>query len=488
MRLKKLLLVMLIIIVFMFSLMLTTSYAWYSFERGSTTFDAETEVEDIFVSYQDGEYINTDIAVPVVGDMVDKYSSKNNFNIKVTGDGEVMVGVSLIEVKIDEALNKDSFVIDLFYQGSKIDTITGSKIVTGTDIVFKNVLLENIDSNQFEVRMYILDDGSVQNEMMSKVFSAKVKIDVVSRLNPEFVDYENPDISIDSITIDGEVSDNLPTDGYYSMTSSCNKGSKLSWEPLSKMLTYVKGSIVGDACKLVFTSSKDYPLLNKMREGSYVKYVGNNGCDGDNCSGKNPNYVNDNMMGYCGDVNYQYMNNGFRLFYKDGDNAYLVSAGAVDCMCLNSDGSTSSDVCDNSLENPDINLLVDNMNKIALRYCNKNYIDGGVCDNTTVWNMNTSDFEKVLGTTLYYNNEEDKSCYENSGNKVCGYNNDLIDNGGFYWISNDNNKVFNWNANYRRVSSNVNFANGVRPVLKLDAKVAVVSGSGTYEDPYVITK
>ena len=83
MRLKKLLLVMLIIIVFMFSLMLTTSYAWYSFERGSTIFDAETEVEDIFVSYQDGEYINTDIAVPVVGDMVDKYSSKNILILKL---------------------------------------------------------------------------------------------------------------------------------------------------------------------------------------------------------------------------------------------------------------------------------------------------------------------------------------------------------------------------------------------------------------------
>ena len=104
MSFKKLLLVITIIIVSMFALMLTTSYAWYSFENGSTTFEAETESEDIFVSYQDGEYINTDIAVPVNSEQIDKYASKNNFNIKVTGESEVLIGVSLIEVTIEEDL------------------------------------------------------------------------------------------------------------------------------------------------------------------------------------------------------------------------------------------------------------------------------------------------------------------------------------------------------------------------------------------------
>ena len=40
-------------------MMLTTSYAWYSFETASTTFSGVTNNDDIKVSFQKGEYINT---------------------------------------------------------------------------------------------------------------------------------------------------------------------------------------------------------------------------------------------------------------------------------------------------------------------------------------------------------------------------------------------------------------------------------------------
>lgn len=484
MKFKKLLLVISVIIICMFGLMLTTSYAWYSFENASTYFETVTKTEDIYVSYQDGEYINTDIAVPVSSEQIDKYSSKNNFNIKVVGTGDIMIGVSLIDVSIDSALNKESFVIDLFYQGSKIDTINGSKIETGTDIVFENVLLKDKVSNQFEVRVYILDDGTNQNDMMKKVFSAKVKIDVISRVNPELVDYENPDIKIGDITIDGEKSDKLPIDGYYVMTSSCDKGSKLSWDSLGGVLLYNKGSYMNDTCNLSFTSSTDYPLLSEMLPGSYVKYSGNNGCIGKKCSGENANYTNDDVMGYCTNEDYQFGTSGWRIGYIEDKSAYLISAGAPECMCTSSDGSISDSSCDTSLNESNINEIYQNMNKIALKYCNTNYASGGVCDSTTSWAMGVKDFEKITRKNL-----SSSSCYNSSGDNTCGYNNDLIDNGSYYWISGfyDNISSFGWEPSYRKIISyKTSSVNGVRPVLQLDSSVVVTSGIGTYDDPYVI--
>ena len=51
---KKTLLVILTFVTCMFALMLVSSYAWYSYTNGSTTFDVVTNNEDINVTYQTG--------------------------------------------------------------------------------------------------------------------------------------------------------------------------------------------------------------------------------------------------------------------------------------------------------------------------------------------------------------------------------------------------------------------------------------------------
>ena len=44
-----------IVIVVVFSMMLSTSYAWYSFENASTSFQGMTNDDDIIINYQHGE-------------------------------------------------------------------------------------------------------------------------------------------------------------------------------------------------------------------------------------------------------------------------------------------------------------------------------------------------------------------------------------------------------------------------------------------------
>ena len=335
MKYKKLLFVIIIIIGVMFSLMLATSYAWYSFSAGSTTFNAVTSDKDVDVRFIKGEYINNTLAVPISNSEIDQYSDKHQFIVRTKNNKEnnqILLKISLVD--IDTNLNDKSFYVELYYQGEKVSTVTGNQLsVNGEKTkLLKTVELEDDVDNNFEVRVYLLDNGSEQNTLMNKNFSAKIQTEVVSRLKTNISDYSDADIRISSITIDGASSDSLPVDGYYTMSSTCSKGSALSWNKYSKTITYSKGSKVGDSCSLVFTKDTSTKLLNTVSVGSYVKYMGNNGCDGNHCAGDNANYVSDDDMGYCGNSYYGFIVNGWRVAYIKDNSAYLVSAGAPECV------------------------------------------------------------------------------------------------------------------------------------------------------------
>ncbi len=571
MKYKKLLFVIIIIIGVMFSLMLATSYAWYSFSAGSTTFNAVTSDKDVDVRFIKGEYINNILAVPISNSEIDQYSDKHQFIVRTKNNKEnnqILLKISLVD--IDTNLNDKSFYVELYYQGEKVSTVTGNQLsVNGEKTkLLKTVELEDDVDNNFEVRVYLLDSGD-QSKLMGLHFSAKIQTEVVSRLKTNISDYSDADIRISSITIDGASSDSLPVDGYYTMSSTCSKGSTLSWNKYSKTITYSKGSKVGDSCSLVFTKDISTKLLNTVSVGSYVKYMGNNGCDGNHCAGDNANYVSDDDMGYCTSFTLGFIVNGWRVAYIKDNSAYLVSAGAPECVAtyveniststsnqsLSSNyyygsgyvfdevkgkyrltGVTSSTLSWSSnyssiIENTPytckstsstgtcatmykvtayssstqgtaitynnydgagvVNHIV-RLNKAALKYCNTDYAYNGVCDVNSSWNINDSDYQII--TTNIGTKKTLATCSGSSsfGNKMCGFNNDLIDNGGYYYFATPYNassvSVFSWNPSNRRVnhSNSSNIVFGVRPVLRLRSSVSVMSGSGTYKDPYVI--
>ena len=76
MKFKKTLFVILVFIICMFAIMLSSSYAWYSFTNGSTTFDVVTNNNDIEVIYHTGMYINTTSALPISETQIEEYSEK----------------------------------------------------------------------------------------------------------------------------------------------------------------------------------------------------------------------------------------------------------------------------------------------------------------------------------------------------------------------------------------------------------------------------
>lgn len=76
----------------------------------------------------------------------------------------------------------------------------------------------------------------------------------------------------------------------------------------------------------------NYTYLNTVEVGSYVSYTGSNGCSGNACSGENANYVDATDMGYCYSDYYKFTVSGWRVAYIQDNTAYLVSAGAPECV------------------------------------------------------------------------------------------------------------------------------------------------------------
>lgn len=308
------------------------------------------------------------------------------------------------------------------------------------------------------------------------------------------------------VSIDGEASSSLPSSGSYYLTNyTCGKNTKVTWDNTNHTLNIKNGRKKGGvACYLTFKSE---PKLSELPVGSYVSYTGSNGCSGNACMGQNANYVDSNDMGYCKSDWYKYMTNGWRIGYIKDGKAMLVSAGSPECVARTA--------TDNSSKGNE--MFIKRANALALKYCNSNYVDGDCtctgssnsCDSpsTDAWALGDTDFYYMTKAISGYGKRlasgssgfgdsggslgNTKFCNSKSAYKECGYNNDLIDNGGYYWFaaqeSTDSMKGMVWAPNLRYVrSSNDTYAYGLRFVISLKDSVYVIGGEGTMENPYII--
>ncbi len=244
-----------------------------------------------------------------------------------------------------------------------------------------------------------------------------------------------------------------------------------------------------------------FTYLFQVPQGSYVAYVGNNGCklngtattganaeSANSCKGYNAN-GNGASGGWCSLSSYgSFKVSGWRVAYTEGNRAYLISAGSPEC-------TTATNSANNTTY---INLA----NTRAKKYCNKNFVDGDCTNNSDVWAINNTDFNRITrqatgtgGGYLYTPVISGAiKCAQVKGNTQCGYGNTLIDNGSIYSFAaictdNKSYQVY-WDASStsRRVwfGSITNNSSGLRPIIKLKSNVFVRSGNGTAANPYVI--
>ena len=358
-------------------------------------------------------------------------------------------------------------------------------------------------------------------------FSSIYLLSHTSHLTSRVVTYQGNNLRI---SVDGEISSTFPTSGtYYLIDYQCdNDKTKIIWNHSTYELSITNGKEGGGvSCNLTFESK---PKLNSMPVGSYVAYEGSGGTVGstsvacqkngsassstedveteapNSCLGQNAREDLDTSnytYGYCYSSDSRYYTTGWRIAYIKDSKVRLVSAGSPEC---NSRTESTANV-----------TYIKIANAKALKYCNRNYVDGactctsstsGQCDSpsTDAWSINDTDFyymTKAISGVGKRLTDGSSSLGDSGGTlgtlycnakysyQECGYNNDLIDNGGIYWFaaqySSSDASGVRWNPNHRRVCRNSNTdAFGQRPIISLSSSVYVTGGSGTMDDPYTI--
>lgn len=244
--------------------------------------------------------------------------------------------------------------------------------------------------------------------------------------------------------------------------------------------------------ELIFYTGRD--KLTTVEPGSYVTFVGNNGCTGESCSGRNANYNNPSEIGYCTERYHFYTSDGWRVAYFKEGYTYIVSGGATECVGSDESGNLSNNT-GVTITHSNLNPFRNNLSQKAITYCNTDYSAGGVCDSSTAWYFNADDFEQTLKAFDSSSTETMNTCKGNI-KPSCGQNNPIIDITGNYrinTISNGDLKTYYYTKN--KNNGTISFgdyvqggADGFRPVIKLDNTLFVLGGAGTRENPYIIGK
>jgi len=302
-----------------------------------------------------------------------------------------------------------------------------------------------------------------------------------------------------AILLDDNQVPTLPSSGTYLIDYTCDSNSTLEWNRETAELSILKNTNVQENCSLTF---KTNPLVSELRQGDYVAYVGNNGCQlngtattgtgnaesSNSCLGYNANDTldtNGNTYGYCWSDLKKFYVKGWRIAYTENNRAYLISAGSPECnLYTPSEGNVT---------------YINEANEKAKKYCNSSYVDGDCSDNSDSWAIGNTDFNKITaqmtntaGGYLYTSISGATECGGASSTEVCGYNNDLIDNGGYYgfaaaYSASDTSDVYVFWAPYARYVFHGGVrASGLRPIIRLSSSVYVIGGSGTMDDPYTI--
>ena len=296
--------------------------------------------------------------------------------------------------------------------------------------------------------------------------------------------------------VDGKNVSSIPEGNYYLTSYTCKNNSEVSYDRETGKVSIKNITGTTDSCSLELYSK---PLLNQMKVGDYVAYVGNNGCNngvegttgngnaeaGNSCMGENANQSLDNSnytYGYCYNDSSKFYTYGWRIAYIENESVYLISAGAPECMTRTSSIGNAT--------------FINEANTRALDYCNSTYAYGGVCNSSSGWAMGNEDFKKITyeisGTSSNLTSGYGSvHCNQVYSEKRCGYNFDLIDNGGIYSFaayetSVSTNNVL-WHPNYRIVvGNNGTDTYGLRPIIRLSSSIFVTGGEGTMDDPYQI--
>ena len=184
MSFRKFLLIATIIIVIVFAIILGTSYAWYTVSGGSTDFKSVTTEADLNIIYAQNKIVKTTTSIPINDSQKEILADANIFTVstpKELEDYQIILTISLINIKIDDELKNKDFKYELLQDNQVIAKGTGLDFNKKTKILKDNIQINPTKTYTYTLRIWLSESGISQNDLMNKSFQAQIQVDSIAK-------------------------------------------------------------------------------------------------------------------------------------------------------------------------------------------------------------------------------------------------------------------------------------------------------------------
>lgn len=159
------------------------SYGWYAYSNAETKAQASTIKEVPTVIFSQTEYIFSSQTMPIYDEDRYNYANKNSFTITIgenLSEYETGIEISLKDIKMSDELKISNYKYELLQDGELISNGDFSNIGASTVLNLMPMTLMNPivypQTYTYELYIWLSEDETNQNELMNKVFSAKVNV------------------------------------------------------------------------------------------------------------------------------------------------------------------------------------------------------------------------------------------------------------------------------------------------------------------------
>ena len=169
--------------------MFGVSYGWYAYSNAESNVSGTTIKEKPTVIFSQTEYIAVNQITPIYDEDRYTYANKNSFTITVgenLKDYEVAIDISLTNIAMSNELKIANFKYELLQDDKVVSSGNFSELnskSTTLSLLQPTLLTQQTYPKTYNYELYIWlsDDNTDQNNLMSKVFSAKVNVESAAK-------------------------------------------------------------------------------------------------------------------------------------------------------------------------------------------------------------------------------------------------------------------------------------------------------------------
>ena len=169
-------------------LVIVVAGATYAYFSATASTDVQTVTTgSLTMGFTNGDIVRADGLAPIADSEIKTKAAELDFSVTNTGTEHMNLTISLTDIVIPDALKDVDFRWGLYNKDTGVglsfgifkDIGTATSMVIYRDTIIDAVLDENEPdiTNNYTLRVWIHDDGALQNYMQGQTFSAKVTVD-----------------------------------------------------------------------------------------------------------------------------------------------------------------------------------------------------------------------------------------------------------------------------------------------------------------------